>query len=262
MFETDPTKRFSKTVDNYLAFRPDYPSEIIEFMRKNLGLISTAVVADIGSGTGKLTALSIKNGNLTFAVEPNAEMRTAAEHLFKKQPNFKSVAGTAETTTLKNNSVDFIFVGQAFHWFHPQKTKTEFRRILKNDGKVLLIWNKRMDEKSAFMKAYNDFLINWATDYEATSLRRIDQKTLSVFYNPNKFQQKDFFHFQSFDFEGLKGRYLSCSYAYESTHPKHEAAINILSSIFEQFQENGVINMWYRTEVYYGFLNDLIKPKS
>ncbi len=252
MFEIDPTKRFSKTVENYLAFRPGYPSEIIKFMQENLGLNADAVVADIGSGTGKLTLLFVKNGNPTFGVEPNTEMRFAAEQLFSGFQNFKSINGTAENTGLKDDSVDFIIAGQAFHWFDPQKTKTEFQRVLKKDGKILLIWNKRMDEKSAFMKAYNDFLINWATDYEATSLRRIDQKVLNDFYAPNDFYQKGFYHFQSFDLDGLKGRYLSCSYAFDQTHPKHEAAINVLSSIFERFKEKGIVKMCYRTEVYYG----------
>ena len=251
MNKIDPTKRFSKTVENYLAYRPGYPSEIIDFMSDELDYNADAIVADIGSGTGKLTTLFVKNGNLTFAVEPNKEMRQSAEHLFNQFPNFQSIEGTAEETTLPDNSVDFVVSGQAFHWFDQQNTKSEFQRILKNGGKILLIWNKRMDEKSSFMKAYDDFLLEWATDYEATSLRKIDHKVLGNFYAPDDFQQKDFFHFQSFDLEGLKGRYLSCSYAFDKTHPKHSVAINVLSSIFERFQENGLVKMCYRTEVYF-----------
>lgn len=254
MFEIDPTKRFSKTVENYLSFRPGYPSEVIDFMNDKFGFHSQDVVADIGSGTGKLTTLFIKNGNPTFAVEPNDAMRSAAEHLFKNYPNFQSIDGKAEKTTLSDSSIDFIIAGQAFHWFDPKNTKSEFRRVLKDDGIVLLIWNKRIDEKSAFMKAYNDFLIDWATDYEETSLRKIDHNALGDFYAPNEFQQKDFYHFQSFDFESLKGRYLSSSYAFDSKHPKHEEAINVLSSIFNRFQEDEIVKMWYRTEVYYGMM--------
>ena len=252
MFETDPTKRFSKTVENYLTYRPGYPEQIIEFLNSQLGFSSKSIVADIGSGTGKLTSLFLRNENTTFAVEPNETMREAAEMLFKNFKNFISIDGTAENTKIADHSIDFIVAGQAFHWFEPKKTKVEFNRILKENGKVLLIWNKRIDEKSAFMKAYNDFLIEWATDYEATSLRKIDQNVLSNFYAPNQFRQKDFYHFQRFDLEGLKGRYLSCSYAFDKDHPKHEEAINVLSSIFERFQENGIVKMWYRTELYFG----------
>ena len=255
MPQPDPTKRFSKTVENYEAFRPGYPSEIIDFLTDELSLQSASKIADIGSGTGKLTKLFLENGNPTFAVEPNKEMQLAAGTNFKTFSNFISIDGTAEQTTLKNNSIDFIVAAQAFHWFRPQETRAEFKRILKENGLVLLIWNKRIDGKSSFMKAYNDFLLEWATDYEATSLRKIDHAALTNFYTPNQFHQKDFYHFQTFDFEGLKGRYLSCSYAFDTDHPKHDSAINVLSSIFEQFQENGIVKMWYRTEVYFGKLN-------
>ena len=254
MLKPDPTKRFSKTVENYLAYRPGYPEEILRFKASELGFSSNAVVADIGSGTGKLTGHFLNNDNLIYAVEPNDDMRKAAEQLFTRFPNFKSITGTAEETSLEEGCADFVVSAQAFHWFQPQQTKQEFKRVLKENGSVLLIWNKRMDEKSAFMKAYNDFLIHWATDYEATSLRKIDHQVLDAFYAPNTYYQKDFYHFQVFDLEGLIGRYLSCSYAFDSEHPKHKDAINVLSSIFERYQENGLVKMWYRTEVYYGRL--------
>lgn len=251
MNKTDPTKRFSKTVENYLLYRPGYPPQIVDFMKQEFGLNSNAVIADIGSGTGKLTELFLNNGNPVFGVEPNNEMRHAAEGLFSEYANFQSIAGTAEETTLASKTVDFIIAGQAFHWFDPQKTKLEFQRILKDDGKILLIWNNRIDGKSAFMKAYDDFLIDYATDYEDTNLRKTDPTALADFYAPASLCQKDFFHFQSFDLEGLKGRYLSCSYAFDREHPKHKAAIDALSDIFVRFQENGIVKMWYRAEVYF-----------
>lgn len=251
MLKKDPTKRFSKTVEHYLAYRPGYPVQITRFMKKALGLKPRHTIADIGSGTGKMSLILLKKGNPVFGVEPNADMRHAAEELFRDHPNFHSIDGTAEETNLPDRSVDFITVAQAFHWFHPQKTKSEFQRILKDNGKILLIWNNRIDEKSAFMQAYDDFLKRWATDYEATSLRKIDHEILSDFFAPKKYFSKDFYHFQQFDLEGLIGRYLSCSYAFGYDHPEHEAAIDVLKRIFERFQENGFVNMWYRAEVYF-----------
>lgn len=44
-------------------------------------------------------------------------MRLVAEKELCEYPNFKSVAGSAENTTLPDNSVDFITTAQAFHWF-------------------------------------------------------------------------------------------------------------------------------------------------
>ena len=66
------TERFSSRVENYIKYRPGYPTEIIGFLQEACDLTPQSVVADIGSGTGKLTEILLKNGNTVFGVEPNA----------------------------------------------------------------------------------------------------------------------------------------------------------------------------------------------
>ena len=73
------TQRFSSRVDDYVRFRPGYPPEIIELLKKECGLTPEAVIADIASGTGILTRMLLDNGNRVFGVEPNDEMRRAGE---------------------------------------------------------------------------------------------------------------------------------------------------------------------------------------
>ncbi len=86
-------------------------------MAERCGFSAGSVVADLGSGTGILSELLLKNGNLVFGVEPNAEMRAAGETLLAGYPRFRERRATAEATTLADCSVDFITAGQAFHWF-------------------------------------------------------------------------------------------------------------------------------------------------
>ena len=140
----DNTKRFSNRVDNYVKYRPSYPKEIISFLENAIQFKNDFVVADIGSGTGILSKMFLDNGNTVYAVEPNTAMRNKAEELLKNYPLFKSIDGTAEQTTLQNSSIDIITAAQAFHWFDAEKTKAEFRRILKPGGYCCLIWNERL----------------------------------------------------------------------------------------------------------------------
>ena len=130
----DSTKRFSSRVENYIKYRPGYPPDMLDLLKKKCGLPDASVIADIGSGTGILTELFLRNGNPVFGVEPNREMREAAERLLGKHPNFTSISGTAESTTLKNQSVGFITASQAFHWFDRERARREFLRILKPGG--------------------------------------------------------------------------------------------------------------------------------
>lgn len=114
-FKLDPKKRFSSRVENYIKYRPDYPQEIISFLKKKNILSSDSVIADIGSGTGILSKLYLDNGNLVYGIEPNLDMRSAGEMILKKYSNFVSVNGSAESTGLEPNSIDIITAGQAFH---------------------------------------------------------------------------------------------------------------------------------------------------
>ncbi len=133
----DPTKRFSNRVENYVKYRPPYPPDIVGLLEADCTLAPASVIADVGSGTGILSEMFLKHGNRVFGVEPNREMRAAGDKLLAKYPKFSSIDATAEATTLVNASVDFITVGQAFHWFDREKSRAEFERILKPGGPVL-----------------------------------------------------------------------------------------------------------------------------
>src|SRR5262249_24618794 len=141
---TDVTQRFSSRVENYIKYRPGYPKDVIETLQSECGLIPDSIIADVGSGTGILTEMFLRNGNVVYGIEPNREMREAAARLLKDYPRFRSLSAQAEETTLDDASVDFITAGQAFHWFDRKKTRVEFARILKPRGRVSLIWNERV----------------------------------------------------------------------------------------------------------------------
>src|SRR5580704_3117082 len=104
----DATERFSSRVDNYVRFRPGYPLEAVELLKKECGLTLDSVIADIAFGTGIFTRMLVENGNRVFGVEPNADMRRAGEQFLASYSRFTSVTGTAEATTLPDHSVDIV----------------------------------------------------------------------------------------------------------------------------------------------------------
>src|SRR5215469_5965610 len=131
----DSTKRFSNRVENYTKYRPSYPKEeMLVLLSGECGLTSASVIADVGSGTGIMTRIFLENGNQVFAVEPNPEMRHAAEQVLAAYPRFVSVPATAEATTLPAETADFVVAAQAFHWFDRERVRREFVRILKPGG--------------------------------------------------------------------------------------------------------------------------------
>jgi SAM-dependent methyltransferase len=248
------TLRFSSRVENYVKYRPGYPAGVIETLAKECGLTAKSVIADIGSGTGISSEVFLKHGNRVFGVEPNREMRETGDQLLGKYPDFTTVNGTAETTTLPDSSIDFVTAGQAFHWFDREPTRKEFARILKPSGWVALIWNERLTDTSPFLRAYEDLLQQYAVDYKAVDHRNIDADAITTFFAPQPFMLRRFENRQIFDHDGLKGRLLSSSYAPETGHPKHQPMLDTLRALFDQHQVDGKIFFDYTTLLYLGRL--------
>jgi SAM-dependent methyltransferase len=157
---SDSVARFSNRADNYARYRPGYPLGVMDILRNQCGLTDASVVADIGSGTGILSELFLRNGNTVFAIEPNAAMRQVADRLLGEFPNFLSIDATAEATTLDASSVDLVTAAQAFHWFDRDRARKEFARILRPGGWVALIWNERRLDSTAFLRDYEQLLLS------------------------------------------------------------------------------------------------------
>jgi SAM-dependent methyltransferase len=250
----DSIKRFSSRVDNYVKYRPRYPREVIELLAAECGLTPSGAVADIGSGTGILTEILLQNGNAVLGVEPNPEMREAAERLLKKYPNFKSINGAAEKTTLADNSVDLITAGQAFHWFDQAKARREFKRVLRPDGWVALIWNERRLESSDFLRALEALLVRFGTDYLQVRHENV-YEDIAAFFGANGFKIATSENLQALDLNGLEGRVYSASYSPELGHPSFESMKKSLLDIFRTYAEDGKVTIEYDTRIYYGQMN-------
>jgi len=246
-----PTERFSSRVENYVRYRPHYPAGMIGLLETECGLRRESVIADVGSGTGFLAELFLRNGNPVIGIEPNWEMREAGERLLAAFARFTSLAGTAEGTTLPGQSVDLVIAGQAFHWFDRERCREEFARILRPGGWVVLVWNDRRTDSTPFLAAYEQLLRDFGTDYDQVNHKRIDEAVLREFFRaePGK---KTFPNHQQFDLPSLTGRLLSSSYVPEAGQPRYQEMLAALSSLFVAHQKNAHVTFEYDTVSFYG----------
>jgi SAM-dependent methyltransferase len=254
---TRPTERFSGLAENYRRYRPGYPTAAIDLLAAQCGLRPGAVVADVGSGTGILTNRLLERGALVSAVEPNDAMRAAAEERLGQHPRFRSVAATAEATTLADESVDLWVAAQAFHWFDAARARLEALRLLRRGGFAALLWNERPPEPGAFLTEYEKLLHRHAAEYAAIVAQRVDELHMQEFLG-GAMQVARFPNEQSLDYAGLEGRLLSSSYAPGPGHPQHEPMLEGLRTLFERHQRAGKIVFPYETRVYFAQL----KPRG
>jgi SAM-dependent methyltransferase len=247
---SDTVQRFSNRVENYVKYRPRYPGEVLQLFKDKMGLTAKSVLADIGSGPGISAQQFFENGNIVYCVEPNDVMRRAAEFTFGELPNFKSVNGKAEATTLADHSVDFVVASQAFHWFDPRPTRAEFGRILRSGGHIVLIWNERQLDSTPFLIEYEQFIIRHAKDYAVVRHENIHAEQLTDFLGDDM-NTASFENMQLFDFDGLRGRLLSSSYIPAAGEKGHALMIDELQALFAKHAESGKIKVLYDTKVYY-----------
>ena len=251
MLNSAPTERFSSRVENYVRFRPSYPKEVIDVLRGECGLTPEFVVADIASGTGLFTRLLLENGNRVFGVEPNKDMRQAGDHYLAGLPHFTSVAGTAESTTLPDRSVDLITCAQAAHWLKREDALREFQRILKPGHFVVILFNDRKVKGNAFSDDYEELVVKYGTDY--SEVQRVGRIFGGVdFFAPYLCEKRTLPNHQDFDYESLEGRLLSSSYAPQRGESSFDPMIADLKEIFAKHQNGGRVRMEYDTNIYFG----------
>ncbi len=243
------TERFSDRVSNYQAYRPSYPSALVETLVEHCSLNQESVVADIGSGTGKFLTLLLDKQLHVIGVEPNAAMREAAEANHHTSPYFSSEAGDSANTGLANNSVDLITAAQAFHWFDLAPTKLEFKRILKPGGQVALIWNER-DTEHPFQKAYDKMLSQYCAEYGQVNHRNITDKDLEEFSEGSAIQTFTFVYKQTFNIDGFIGRMCSSSYTPTPDTAEGELLIEFAKQLFSEYEKEGVVEFAYSSNLF------------
>lgn len=148
-------QKFAGKASSYQKGRSSYPDQLKSVLH-TLVFPHTAHprAADIGCGTGIFSRLLIDCGFHVYGIEPDLSMLSlAAEELDSRL--FTPVSGTAEDIPLSDNSVDLVSCAQSFHWFDSVSFRAECDRILRPNGKILLIWNTK-DTDSPIMRDYQE----------------------------------------------------------------------------------------------------------
>lgn len=246
-----PEERFSNRVADYVRSRPSYPEAALDWIRETTGITSESVIADVGCGTGISSKLFLRRGCAVHGIEPNDAMRAAADSFLAEFPRFRSHRGTAEATTLPGQSVNLVVAAQAFHWFAGDAARSEFARILIPGGHIVVMWNARHLDTTPFLREYERLLLEFGTDYGEVRHENTGAAEFAGLF-PDGYESRSFPNTQRFEFEGLRGRLLSSSYAPAAGHEKHAPMLAELARLFERHQTDGTVCFDYETEVHLG----------
>jgi len=242
---------FSRKAGDYAASRPDYPAALFEMLGGICPPTIADGVVDIGSGTGLLTRGLLRMGYRVAAIEPNAEMRQAADLLLGGIDGYSSAEGCAESIPLEGGSVDLITAAQAFHWFEIERARAEFLRVLKAHGQVALIWNDRVMEDplhAALDQVFGEF----GGQKRAALVAREDRSSVPRFFGSAAPQEFCWPHSHHLDEDGLLSLVFSRSYMPGRDTDDGRRAAEHVRQIFNQFAVHGSVEVRYRTHAYLG----------
>jgi SAM-dependent methyltransferase len=181
-------------------------------------------------------------------------MREAAERELAAYPNFHSVEGTAEDTTLAEHSVDLVFAAQAYHWFDPEPCRREWGRILRSDNRdwLALVWNSRLTDTTPFLKAYEAVLHEYGTDYGKVNHQDLDYDRLHSLFTAESYRRLSLPNHQDLDRQGFFGRVFSSSYTPAPDHPGRRSMEAALGALFVEHQRAGQVRLDYEVEIHLG----------
>lgn len=246
---------FTGVGEIYAKYRPTYPTSFIQYLSTDIGLNSNSVVADIGSGTGILTKLLLNTGAKVYAVEPNDDMRKIAEINNQNSANFISVNASAENITLTEHTIDYITVAQSFHWFNRACFKKECQRILKPNGKVILIWNRR-DETSELVQEIDSISQKYCPNFSGSlcGMRGANTENEYQDFFVGKYDTQIFPNDILFDKERFIGLHQSASYRLDENDKNYHNYIHALSDFFDLHSTNGKLILQNNTYCYVGLV--------
>jgi len=185
-----------------------------------------------------------------YCVEPSEDMRRAAEEKLRRYaPRYISVDGTAEATNLKGDSIDLVTVGQALHWFDVKRARVEFARILRREGYVSVVYNRRKKE-GGVEEAYGRVIERFAKD--RTAVPEVDDAYVARFLKNGEFKKLVMPNSQSLDFQGMLGRLASASYMPPQGDREWIDIEKEVRRIFDEQGGSGVVTLHYNTVLYLG----------
>lgn len=159
---------FSSVADAYAAFRPRYPSTLLQFLATAAN--GRELAWDAATGNGQAAVLLADLFDRVRATDASAaQVARAASH-----PRIAYAVAREDDSGLADASVDLVTVAQALHWFDLSRFYAEVDRVLKPGG-VLAAWSyARLTINSDIDRAIDDFYARRVGAYWPPERRHVE----------------------------------------------------------------------------------------
>lgn len=156
---------WGKTSSDYAKYRDIYPEEFYQkIIDRNLCLSGQAVL-DLGTGTGVLPRNMYKHGAKWTATDIS-ENQIGQAKLLSKGMDIDYYTMPAEDIRFPDASFDVITACQCFFYFSHETVMPQFYRMLKQDGRILILYMAWLPYEDRIAAASEELVLkynpNWS----------------------------------------------------------------------------------------------------
>ncbi|MBU5484246.1 class I SAM-dependent methyltransferase [Clostridium sp. MSJ-11] len=152
MKEINDFDKVYKYYDKFMAMFNLYKHEEI---KAAANIDEHDVVVDIGGGTGRLAQYICNSCKTVYVLDESEKMLSKV----KQGKNLVCIRGNALKTPFEDNSIDVVILSDVFHHIKEQEDLiVEINRILKYDGKIVMLDFHRKHIKTKLLRAFEFIL--------------------------------------------------------------------------------------------------------
>ncbi|HEY9725877.1 MAG TPA: class I SAM-dependent methyltransferase [Chroococcales cyanobacterium] len=133
---------YSPAAEAYNQARPRYPEALIHRVVEVAQLSSKSKILEVGCGPGTATVAFAPFGCSMVCLEPNPDFCQLAQQNCELYPAVEIQNTSFEEWTLSAETFNAVLAATSFHWIPPEVGYPKAADTLREDGYLILLWNK------------------------------------------------------------------------------------------------------------------------
>ncbi len=135
---------YSLAAEAYNKARPRYPQDLIHQVVEVAQLSTDSKILEVGCGPGTATVSIAQLGCSIICLEPNPDFFQLAQQNCQPYSNVEIQNTSFEEWELKPFEFDAVLAASSFHWILPEVGYPKAANALKENGYLILLWNKEL----------------------------------------------------------------------------------------------------------------------